>query len=1181
MTHRTQPLARRATTAASAAVIALALGTLGCNSTDSPNQTEVPEGTYSFDRNFFVDSNFGGIATEVRIERQYYGRLVTIESCTPEGGLIEVVQTDFVIDPREADTWSEPFTLVTNPVDGSQTLCIAEDVTDTTVDPVLGSSPRERFLAALIEAAGGVRPVTDLGFVGQGNYTMVPRNAAFVIQFDDLIDPSTINAESIRVVQGNPAIIPFSARVFADPNYGGLANFDGQPGSEFYPTRIIIDPSISATESLATGLSANLTGFPASANSNLANVQVRLATQQPIGQVNPILQNPSDHPLVTSENGTFDFGSAARDLVRAFRSGGQEDITGDPFSGFLPDDQRPEILGALGSTLAGPFTVSATDPLEFRIPTVTFNSIPCAQSPVEGDVIVTNSGISALVLRNNPNSSDTSSGSFEPLNGVASNVRVRVLTPVPAQFQADPGAAFAGNGAGAAQYTVCYDDNVQADGGDRQRPECFINVTPNSAQFPASPNVAIFPEATFSIRFSEPMNAEVLEPYESIRLTRHRPEPEEQADYISGRLTNDLGLQEFTFRPAVPLEHSNGSTESFFLSFPDTEFAPRDLAGNALNARLRPFIEFTVESTAPDSLTGSRTVLFNSRDEDAPFGDLTTDVILDRLPRAEWGGQLSYDLINGRIRPRSVVREQVFATAAQEIVAAMSPNLVSTTLPLNPRGARTQFIWRDTDFGLSLYEGNNFSAGLDINRLNMDVEAAYLSPEGGNSVFESYPEFTMNMAHSMFLPNEFQVIGPALSNPNSGLVGTYSANLLDQTADALQEVHARELGFTINPGDQSLTPDGLTTLIPLPMNQGIPEEDKRFYTWRDTAIMTTGAPSTTGGPLLTDMNAQIGAPVWRVSQVSQFYPLFHNVGMFGLDCFNTTAPIPTYHPLYRAGFVRTAGLPLLLDFRCFNSGTASTGNRFDHNNAFAFSTFPNFRAFSAGGTNEAGAITIIDPDSETNANGGFDPTSIPPGAETSGLDNVVYFGALDLVVRVSRTVSIFFPTVDPSSFSVLAGATSNYSSTYINPSFVEPTMFPNALNQPQGTSVELAYRGTGSEILEGNDARVRADMMDPYGDFFPDLPINFSAGADEIPDVSVRGNASCLDGSFVYRFVDDDNVSQINMGVDFLNGDQSWRTSVDGIQGARFFQVRVSFTSNTVTGETPSLSSLGFAWENN
>ncbi len=1147
---------------------AVALGTLGCNSTDSPNVIEVEPGTYEFTpgngSNYFVDASFGGLATEVRVARQYYGRLVSIASCTPEGGIIDVVHTDFVIDPREADTWSAPFSLSTNPVDGSQTLCIAEDVNDTTVDQFSGTSPRQRFLNALIEAAGGVRPVTDLGFIGVGNYTMVPRNAAFVLQFDDLIDPSTLNSDSIRIVQGNPAIIPFPARIFPDPNFGGLADFDGNPGSELYPTRIIVDPSVSAAESLATGLSANLTGFPSSLSATLANVQVRVATRRPNGQVNPILQNPSEHPVVTNGNGTFDFGGASRDVVRAFRSGGQESVTGDPFSGFLPDASAPQIIGAQGAVLQGPFQPDAEDPLVFRVPSVSFNSQPCGQEPIEGDVIITSSNISVLVLRNDPGSSDLRSGSYNAASAVATNVRVRVLTPIPAQFGDDAGAAFQGNGAGAAQYTNAYDPRTVGDGGDLERPQCFISVTPTATQFPVQPNVGVATESVFTVRFSEPMNGEVMEPYESIRLTRHRPIPEENADYLAGTLRGNLGLTEFTFSPAVELEHTNGNTELFHFSFGGGDLTPSDLAGNNV-ADLLQSVVFSVSPDAGTMQTGSRVSLFNSFDDELPKADLGSDDLTERIPRVEWAGQANINSLEGRIRPRPVVREQIFVSAANPLPGAMTPGL-GTTLPLNPRGARTQFIWRYVDFGIPLYGDGNYRNGLDVNRLNVDIEAAYLSPLGSNPVFESYSDFTMNMAHSAFLPDE--VIDPmtgALINPTSGLVGTYSGNLLDAIEDPLQEVHPRERGYTINPGDQTLTSDGLTTLIPLPMNQGTPDAEKLFYTWRDTAIMTLGGSTTA-----------FGAPPIRVLQIEQEYPRDPFIGMMGPICTQPGDP----NPIYTTGFIRTAALPILMDFRCFNSGTASTGNRFDHGLAHA-TTAPFFRAFSAGGTNQAGAIDIIDPDSETMANGGYDPTSTPPGAETGGLDNVVYAGALDLVVRVSRVTSVFFPAIDPSSFADGANDT-DYVNTYSTPHFVEPVLFPTALQQPQGTAIELAYRASNS-ILAGSPERDLGQKMDPYGDFFRNLPENYGGGDmdGDIPGVAVQGNASCFDASFSYDFIDMMGNNEINNNVSFVGGNANWRTSVDQLDNARFFQIRLSFISNVATGEAPSLSSIGMGWNNN
>ena len=48
--------------------------------------------------------------------------------------------------------------------------------------------------------------------------------------------------------------------------------------------------------------------------------------------------------------------------------------------------------------------------------------------------------------------------------------------------------------------------------------------------------------------------------------------------------------------------------------------------------------------------------------------------------------------------------------------------------------------------------------------------------------------------------------------------------------------------------------------------------------------------------------------------------------------------------------------------------------------------------------------------------------------------------------------------------------------------------------------------------------------------------------------------------------------------VTFLNNDNKWKSSIDQIQGARFFQTRITFVSNADTSLSPTLSALGFAF---
>jgi hypothetical protein len=197
------------------------------------------------------------------------------------------------------------------------------------------------------------------------------------------------------------------------------------------------------------------------------------------------------------------------------------------------------------------------------------------------------------------------------------------------------------------------------------------------------------------------------------------------------------------------------------------------------------------------------------------------------------------------------------------------------------------------------------------------------------------------------------------------------------------------------------------------------------------------------------------------------------------------------NPFYLPGEIRTAALPLLIDLRCYPSGGAVTANVFNHQLSHT-TTLPGFRAFSAGGRDQSGALTIVDPDSETTANGGFNPTSTPSGASVPGVDNTLYFGALDLVVRVSRAHSVFFPAVDPFDPQL---------TPFSAPTHVEPVVFPE--RTPLGTRIDFSYRGAASVSQIARDDASRADA---YVDFYVTTPLNFTPGTVFDPTVSRLGN---------------------------------------------------------------------------
>lgn len=231
-------------------------------------------------------------------------------------------------------------------------------------------------------------------------------------------------------------------------------------------------------------------------------------------------------------------------------------------------------------------------------------------------------------------------------------------------------------------------------------------------------------------------------------------------------------------------------------------------------------------------------------------------------------------------------------------------------------------------------------------------------------------------------------------------------------------------------------------------------------------------------------------------------------------------------PTYASGSVPTVGLPLLMEFRCFPDNTSLGLNSFDTSIAVTISTRPNFRAFSTGGTQGSGPV-IKDPDLQPVATGGFNPNSTPPGAATPGVDNTFYIGQLDLVLRVSRAHTMWINT--PSSSS---------------PVYSTPVIEPRSDDQPLGTELLLSFRGANS--VQGGAAATNAAVLDYYGN--PDS----TGETTGIPDGSV---------------------------ITFLAGDSSWKSSMSQIQGAKLFQVRVSFVSNTQTQLVPILSALGFAYK--
>ncbi|MEE8468318.1 MAG: Ig-like domain-containing protein, partial [Planctomycetota bacterium] len=835
----------------------------------------------------------------------------------------------------------------------------------------------------------------------------------------------------------------------------------------YYSTRILFDPTVTVIESFESDppLPINGVGLPPSSSVELANFEVRIPTllNPTSGQIK-LLLNASGHAITSQNNGPVDFSNGKADVVRAARSGGPGNVTADPFNGFMPDGEAPRVVGSTPTIIAAqPVSLNGHD--EFVLPLVVFASEFCSQTPHPGDVLV-QPGIFAEVTQTPAPVQD----------GQVMNVPVRLLL-WPTVWD---GSGLKGpmewltNAAGDASFLSAYDplDDV-----DHQ--SCFVTVTPTPAGFPANPTDGLFTSSELTLRFSEPMDPASLTAFDSMTLTRKPIPPEEDpplatSDFVVGALNQALDLQEFTFLPDLPLAHEASQIESYYLTLTTGKFAPTDLAGNPVGFALPPIV-FNIDPTAAPQLNGGRVSRFTSQDEEPPLGDSETG------PLPEWSGQHLYDLQREVIRPRPVVHFQIPADRSQAVPAMMTPFPQGVQTPLSSLGSKLQSLWRYVDFGFSL---------TDVTNYNIDIEGVYWAPVGGAVVSDSYAEFQISIAHCRWAPDEY--IDPGSLFPkwsNSGLKPPFVNNFLNLNTDPAKIVHERFRGYQVNPGDLIVSPSSGTKLMPYPWNRNVGPEDWKTWTWRNTALRDRAGKNSGG------VDPWILATALGNAPCAGFY--------------------------MRQANVRTIGLPMLMEFRCYPDDGAVGANSFDISLAANSSAKPYFRAFSTGGINQSGNPVTIDPDIENTANGGFNPGSSPPGALTWGLDNTFYIGAADFVVRVSRSHSLWFPATNP---------LSEDGGLFSTPTYSPPILEPKAVDQPDGTSVTLAFRGMTkfkptddacSGTANNFEPIENALTLDNYGDHYDDKCLALGDGPNH-------------------------NPNNENLGINFLNNDK-WKKSIKAI----------------------------------
>ena len=295
---------------------------------------------------FFLDPHAGGRAHEVRLAQVSWGRLVDVHALGPGGQVLPApVFRNFVIE-ETVQSDGVDYRLDHNAATQRERLVIL----------------RERgpgFFQLLGQASDELPEVPVKGPAGIPPFGVVPRNATLMLRLDDLLrDGPSASAgllETVRVLTGLAAQVPFSARILFDPNHGGISH------EAFHSTRVLVDLTVSELEAARypIPLPVNLRGLPAAdPGSPLPNVLLSIPTRvdASVGQFT-LLTNLAGRPLATTGNGPILPSSPTLDVVRAARSGGPNGQN----NGFLVDVDPPQVLGTW------PVVVEAAGEREHRV----------------------------------------------------------------------------------------------------------------------------------------------------------------------------------------------------------------------------------------------------------------------------------------------------------------------------------------------------------------------------------------------------------------------------------------------------------------------------------------------------------------------------------------------------------------------------------------------------------------------------------------------------------------------------------------------------------------------------------------------------------------------------------------------------------------------------------------------
>jgi hypothetical protein len=817
---------------------------------------------------FFLDPHQGGAATRIHLVEAAWGRLVDVHALAPDGE----------VDP--APVFREMLVNETVQSDGLDYRLETNAITQRTRLVILrqrgpSAGGQETFEALLARARNNLPPIVPKADDGSaaGPFSLMARNACLSLRCDDLLEDGPLArlalGEMVRVLTGYPPETPFVARIFFDPNHGGIA------GGAFHSTRILVDTTVSEEEALGGDptLVINSLGLPASFPlDERPNVSVRLPSRPDPGSgVFSVLTNLSGAAMDLRSNGPIDLDVPTRDVVRALRAGRADDAN----AGFLLDLNRPELIGTWPIVVeAAAFDPAGTEGFDLLLD-LRFVGV-CRRGLRPGDIL--QAGERILEVR---------APSADPnVEGSVRDARARLTGAEPL---AQPGGVLGG-----ATYLSTYANGLPIPAA------CWASVVPTPQ---AAPDRGLSEGSQFVVRFSEPMNPASVDPFDTLRLVRgNSSTPPGPFSLVVAEAVGSGDLRTFRSRPRLPL--ARGVTGEYHLELVGGAGGLTDLAGNRI-ASVPGALEFELAPGEGASENGGVVLRFGSTDELEPVG-------LDDLR-----GQFFYDFSRGTIRGRAPVYEGYAADRTQPVPGIMIPFAPGVQTPLSGLGSKLQAVWRYCDYGWIVE---------DESKHNLDVVGINWTPVGGLVLNDFFERFEMRLSHSRRQPDEFRTF-VGTTYPCSGLGAgantcppcetfvPFEDNLLRDPRSPQQTVHDRSLGYRIDSRDLFVGVSG-ALLMPFPMNRaGAPFTS---FTWRDTSVLAKDGLDSVGIPLLIEVGAPLNlvpAPAGRIA-IGGKVPAWGLPLLLEVRCFPSSAALG-FNPLEIYLAQNAQQLPC---FRAFSTG---------------------------------------------------------------------------------------------------------------------------------------------------------------------------------------------------------------------------------------------------------------------